>query len=117
MRCCDRARIGAGFQESASASEAAGVEGAKQLLCRRGARGAESFGVGEFGSVRACQRPFDVCAVHDSATREGRSVGDDLMLHPPELRIRGNSHLIMQDKNDLQIADLILAGLRERVKN
>jgi len=30
------------------------------------------------------------------------------MLHPPALGIHGNSHLIMQDENNLQIADLIL---------
>jgi pimeloyl-ACP methyl ester carboxylesterase len=30
------------------------------------------------------------------------------MLHTPDLGIRGNSHMIMQDKNNLQIADLIL---------
>ncbi len=30
------------------------------------------------------------------------------MLNPAERGIRGNSHMIMQDKNRLQIADLIL---------
>ena len=30
------------------------------------------------------------------------------MLHPPDLGIHGNSHMIMQDRNNLQIADLIL---------
>jgi hypothetical protein len=30
------------------------------------------------------------------------------MLAPPDRGIRGNSHMIMQDKNNLQIADLIL---------
>ena len=30
------------------------------------------------------------------------------MLHPVELGIHGNSHMIMQDKNNLQIADLII---------
>jgi hypothetical protein len=30
------------------------------------------------------------------------------MLHPPDLGIRGNSHMLMQDRNSLQIADLIL---------
>ena len=33
------------------------------------------------------------------------------MLHPPDLGIRGNSHMLMQDKNNLQIADLILAWI------
>jgi hypothetical protein len=30
------------------------------------------------------------------------------MLNPKDRGIRGNSHMIMQDKNHLQIADLIL---------
>ncbi len=37
------------------------------------------------------------------------------MLNPPERGIRGNSHMIMQDKNNLQIADLILQWIDERV--
>lgn len=32
------------------------------------------------------------------------------MLYPPQQGICGNSHVIMQDKNNLQIADLILEG-------
>jgi pimeloyl-ACP methyl ester carboxylesterase len=38
------------------------------------------------------------------------------MLAPPERGIRGNSHMIMQDKNHLQIADLILKWIDERVR-
>ena len=37
------------------------------------------------------------------------------MLAPPDRGIRGNSHMIMQDKNNLQIADLILKWIDERV--
>ena len=37
------------------------------------------------------------------------------MLNPPDRGIRGNSHMIMQDKNNLQIADLILQWIDERV--
>ena len=33
------------------------------------------------------------------------------MLHTPELGIRGNSHMIMQDKNNLQVADLIIGWI------
>src|SRR5262245_53831086 len=36
------------------------------------------------------------------------SKGNAKMLYPPDLGIHGNSHMIMQDKNNLQIADLIL---------
>jgi len=41
--------------------------------------------------------------------------GQAQMLAPPERGIRGNSHMIMQDKNHLQIADLILKWIEERV--
>jgi pimeloyl-ACP methyl ester carboxylesterase len=42
--------------------------------------------------------------------------GQAQMLNPPERGIRGNSHMIMQDKNHLQIADLILQWIDERVR-
>jgi hypothetical protein len=33
------------------------------------------------------------------------------MLHPPDQGIAGNSPMIMQDRNNLQIADLMLAWI------
>jgi pimeloyl-ACP methyl ester carboxylesterase len=41
--------------------------------------------------------------------------GDTQMLNPADRGIRGNSHMIMQDKNNLQIADLILQWIEARV--
>ena len=41
--------------------------------------------------------------------------GDAQMLDPTDRGIRGNSHMIMQDKNNLQIADLILQWIDEHV--
>ncbi len=41
--------------------------------------------------------------------------GDAQMLNPAERGIRGNSHMIMQDKNHLLIADLILQWVDEHV--
>jgi hypothetical protein len=38
------------------------------------------------------------------------------MLAAPESGLRGNSHMIMQDKNNLQIADLIVQWIGERVR-
>jgi hypothetical protein len=46
--------------------------------------------------------------------------GDAEMMHLPKLGIHGNSHMLMQDKNNLQLADLILKwidGHVERKKN
>ena len=43
--------------------------------------------------------------------------GQAEMLAPPERGIRGNSHMIMQDKNNLQIADLILQWIDDKVRS
>jgi hypothetical protein len=37
------------------------------------------------------------------------------MLSPADTGVRGNSHMIMQDKNHLQIADRIIKWIEERV--
>jgi pimeloyl-ACP methyl ester carboxylesterase len=42
--------------------------------------------------------------------------GDAQMLNPLDRGIRGNSHMIMQDKNNLQIADLILQWIDGKAK-
>jgi pimeloyl-ACP methyl ester carboxylesterase len=44
-----------------------------------------------------------------------RAGGQAEMLAPPDRGIRGNSHMIMQDKNHLQIADLILQWIDAHV--
>jgi len=41
--------------------------------------------------------------------------GNAKMLYPPDLVIHGNSHMIMQDKNNLQIGDLILDWIDRNV--
>ena len=41
--------------------------------------------------------------------------GQAQMISPTEIGTRGNSHMIMQDKNHLQVADLILKWIDERV--
>jgi hypothetical protein len=41
-------------------------------------------------------------------TRINAANGNAQILYPPDLGIRGNTHMIMQDENNLQIADLIL---------
>ena len=41
--------------------------------------------------------------------------GQAQMISPAEIGTRGNSHMIMQDKNHLQVADLILKWIDERV--
>ncbi len=59
------------------------------------------------------QTRFEACQALISRVRSAG--GQAQMLNPPERGIRGNSHMIMQDKNNLQIADLILQWIDERV--
>jgi hypothetical protein len=42
--------------------------------------------------------------------------GDAEMMHLPKLGMRGNSHMLMQDKNNLEIADLILDWIDKHVE-
>ena len=59
------------------------------------------------------QLSFEGCqALIDRLKKAG---GQAQMLSPSETGIRGNSHMIMQDRNNLQIADLILKWIDERV--
>jgi pimeloyl-ACP methyl ester carboxylesterase len=59
------------------------------------------------------QESFDSC--QEFIGRIKTAGGQAQMLNPPDRGIRGNSHMIMQDKNNLQIADLILQWIGERV--
>jgi hypothetical protein len=42
--------------------------------------------------------------------------GDAQMMYLPQMGIKGNSHMLMQDKNNLQLADLILGWIDEHVE-
>jgi hypothetical protein len=53
--------------------------------------------------------------VHRSFGSGVSAGGQAEMLAPPDRGIRGNSHMIMQDKNNLPIADLVLRWIAERV--
>jgi hypothetical protein len=41
--------------------------------------------------------------------------GDATMMHLPAMGIGGNSHMVMQDKNSLQVAELIDRWIRQHV--
>ncbi len=43
--------------------------------------------------------------------------GDAEMMSLPKMGIKGNSHMLMQDKNNLQLADLILAWIDKHVED
>jgi len=59
------------------------------------------------------QTSFDDCNAF--VARVKAAGGNAQMIWPPDLGIHGNSHMIMQDKNNLQIADLILKWIDENV--
>jgi hypothetical protein len=42
--------------------------------------------------------------------------GDATMMHLPDLGIHGNSHMLMQDRNSNELADLVLEWIDERVE-
>jgi hypothetical protein len=42
--------------------------------------------------------------------------GDMTFIALPDLGVRGNSHMFMQDRNNLQIADLIIEWIDKHVK-
>lgn len=52
------------------------------------------------------QDRFNDCSAYVDRIKAAK--GHAEMLHIPALGIRGNSHMVMQDRNNLQIADLIL---------
>jgi hypothetical protein len=60
------------------------------------------------------QFAFDNCVAF--IERVNNAGGDATMLYPPQLGIFGNSHMLMQDRNSLQIADLILEWIAEHVR-
>ncbi|HXE81087.1 MAG TPA: hypothetical protein VNK41_10075 [Vicinamibacterales bacterium] len=70
-------------------------------------------GVGDGREGHFWQRSFEGCQA--LIARLKAAGGQAEMLSPAELGIRGNSHMIMQDKNNLQIADRILKWIDERV--
>ncbi len=43
--------------------------------------------------------------------------GNAEMMHLPKLGIHGNSHMLMQDKNNLQLADLIIGWIDDHVES
>jgi len=59
------------------------------------------------------QARFEICQTLIGRIKSAG--GQAQMLSPAETGIHGNSHMIMQDKNNLQIADLILQWIDARV--
>ena len=58
---------------------------------------------------------FDGCAKF--VEQLNAAGGDATMMHLPKYGQFGNSHMLMQDKNNLQVADLLLKWIDEHVEN
>jgi hypothetical protein len=67
---------------------------------------------GPFGTI--WPNNFDTCKKFtDQVNTAG---GDAQLMSLPKLGIKGNSHMLMQDKNNLQLADLILTWIDQHVE-
>jgi hypothetical protein len=66
------------------------------------------------GGIVNWQTSFDGC--QDFVDRINEAGGDAQMMHLPQLGIQGNSHMLMQDRNNLEVADLIIEWLDEHVE-
>jgi hypothetical protein len=57
---------------------------------------------------------FDGC---DRFVQQLKSAGGDaVMMHLPKLGIKGNSHMLMQDRNNLDLADLLITWIDDHVE-
>lgn len=65
------------------------------------------------GNVPGWQQRFDGCKALIGRIRQAGGRAD--MLYPPERGIHGNSHMIMQDRNNLQIAGLIMEWIATNI--
>ena len=63
--------------------------------------------MGIFESVESCQT---------FVKQVSAAGGDAQMMSLPAMSIKGNSHMLMQDKNNLQLADLILGWIDGHVE-
>lgn len=66
------------------------------------------------GNVPGWQQRFDGC--NALIERINKAGGKAEMLYPPSMGIHGNSHMIMQDKNNTQIANFIINWIENNIK-
>jgi hypothetical protein len=67
---------------------------------------------GRFGTI--WPNNFDTCNKFVQQVTDAG--GDAQMMYLPKMGIKGNSHMLMQDKNNLQLADLILGWIDQHVE-
>ena len=66
------------------------------------------------GGVANWSQSFESC---QNFVKQMKAAGGDAeMMYLPEMGIKGNSHMLMQDRNSNQLADLILGWIDQRVE-
>jgi pimeloyl-ACP methyl ester carboxylesterase len=66
------------------------------------------------GGIANWGTSFDSCNAYVAAVN--KAGGDAEMMHLPALGIKGNSHMLMQDRNSDQLADLVIAWIDKHVE-
>ena len=66
------------------------------------------------GGFASWQTYFEGCQTFVNQVNEAG--GKAQMMHLPALGIKGNSHMLMQDRNNLELADLILKWIDEEAE-
>ncbi len=66
------------------------------------------------GGIANWQSSFEGCQKFVQQLKDAG--GDAEMMHLPAMGIKGNSHMLMQDKNNLQLADLLIAWIDKHVE-
>jgi hypothetical protein len=57
---------------------------------------------------------LDTCNTYVKKVKDAG--GDAVMMYLPQMGIKGNSHMLMQDRNSLQLADLIIDWIDKHVE-
>src|SRR4030095_8019577 len=58
---------------------------------------------------------LDTCNTYVKKVKDAG--GDAVMMYLPQMGIKGNSHMLMQDRKSLQLADLIIEWIDQHVEN
>ena len=66
------------------------------------------------GAPTTWRQRFNECAA--LVDRVNKAGGNAQMIHLPAKGMRGNTHMFMQDKNNLAVADLIIGWIKENIK-
>lgn len=69
----------------------------------------------ETGIAHSWQTAYNQCSSFSKKINEAG--GNAKVFYLPEMGIKGSSHMIMQDTNSLEIADMIMEWMKENVKN